>query len=123
MDMLRGDIYWFAKNNAKAGEMYEKSLDRTWAEIPPLSPEQARIVLKAAIAYALANDNFAIERLRSRYSVKMARTQDGAAFRLLTLRADSPPALARELAGTMTSGKYLDGFLAYYKERYLGDQS
>ena len=123
MDMLRGDIYWFAKNNAKAGEMYEKSLDRTWAEMPPLSPEQARIILKAAIAYALANDNFAIERLRSRYSVKMARTQDGAAFRLLTLRADSPPALARELAGTMTSGKYLDGFLAYYKERYLGTQS
>ena len=123
MDMLRGDIYWFAKNNAKAGEMYEKSLDRTWAEIPPLSPEQARIILKAAIAYALANDNFAIERLKSRYSVKMARTQDGAAFRLLTLRADSPPALARELAGTMTSGKYLDGFLAYYKERYLGTQS
>ena len=89
----------------------------------PLTPERESTVLNLAVAYALANDNFAIERLRSRYSVKMARTQDGAAFRLLTLRADSPPALARELAGTMTSGKYLDGFLAYYKERYLGTQS
>jgi hypothetical protein len=123
LDMLRGDIYWLAKNNARAGEMYEKSLDRAWAELTPLSPEQSRIVLKTAIAYALSNDNFAMERLKSRYSVKMARSPDGAAFRLLTLRADSPPALARELAGTMTSGKYLDGFLAYYKERYLGTQS
>lgn len=103
--------------------MYEKSLDRTWAELQPLSPAQARIVLKATIGYVIANDNFAIERLKSRYAVKMARSPDGAAFRLLTLRADSPPALARELAGTMTSGKYLDGFVAYYKERYLGSQS
>lgn len=123
MDMLRGDIYWFAKNYSRAGEMYEKSLDRTWAELQPLSPAQARIVLKATIGYVIANDNFAIERLKSRYAVKMARSPDGAAFRLLTLRADSPPALARELAGTMTSGKYLDGFVAYYKERYLGSQS
>lgn len=123
MDMLKGDIFWFAKNYARAGEMYEKSLDRAWAELVPLSSAQSRIVLKSAISYALANDNFAMERLKNRYAVKMARSTDGAAFRLLTLRANSPPALARELAGTMTSGKYLDGFVTYYKDRYLGRES
>ena len=123
LDMLRADIYWYAKNNARAGELYEKSLDRAWAELTPLSPEQSRVVLKAAIAYALANDNFSMDRLKSRYAVKMARTPDAAPFRLLTLRTESPAALARELAGTVTSGKYLDGFMAYYRDRYIGNQS
>ena len=121
--LLRADIFWYAKSYLKASELYEASLEGAWAQQSPLSPEQSRVVLRAAIGYALSNDNLSIDRLKTRYSVKMARTDDAAPFRLLTLRTGTTPALASELAGTVTSGKYLDGFLSYYRDRYLGSQS
>ena len=117
--VLRGDIYWHAKEYTFAGAGYEQALSESWREDAPLTEEDSVILLRAAIAHVLAADPMAIDRLRARYAKKLEKTPDAPAFRLLMSPPATRAALASAFADTVSNATMLDAFLANYRKRYV----
>ena len=55
-----------------AGEQIEKLYGERWRELMPLTEVERPDILRAAIAFALAEDQLATDRLREKYGAKMA---------------------------------------------------
>lgn len=64
---LRGEITWKQKNWAAAGPLFEKTLGERWKNPAALSSEEEGRLLRAGVAYSLAGDEAALQRLESRY--------------------------------------------------------
>ncbi|HKG82391.1 MAG TPA: hypothetical protein VKB16_04440 [Beijerinckiaceae bacterium] len=75
-------------------------------------------MLRAAIAYSLADEALALERLRTRYAAKMADSRDARVFAFLTQPKIASAAAFREIARGVTSADTLAEFLAEYRKRY-----
>ena len=75
-------------------------------------------MLRAGVAYSLAEDKLGAARLRDKYAAKMAEGPDGRAFDVVTggLGSNSPE--FREVARIVASGDTLSGFLRDLKARY-----
>ena len=75
-------------------------------------------MLRAGVAYSLAEDKLGAARLRDKYAAKMAEGPDGRAFDAVTggLGSNSPE--FREVARIVASGDTLSGFLRDLKARY-----
>eukprot|EP01035_Chromulina_nebulosa_P004173 gene4173-5699_t len=68
---MRVDTAWKAKNWRDASERLESMLGGRWNDQQPLDAQERQDVLKAAIGYALANDQLALDRLRTKFGPKM----------------------------------------------------
>lgn len=116
---LRGDIFWMSRNYQKAGESYEVSLGESWRQSGTLDSNEAAFLLRAAISFVLADDQFGIDRLKARYYQRLEKTPDAPAIRLLTSPLSSRAAVAASLASTMAQSQLLDSFLRSYRARYI----
>jgi hypothetical protein len=89
-----------------------------WKSFEPLTDAERSDLLRAGVAYALAEDRIGIARLRDKYAAKMAQGPDGRAFDVVTggLGASSPE--FREVARIVASGDTLSAFLRELKARY-----
>ena len=74
-------------------------------------------MLRAGVAYSLAEDKLGAARLRDKYAAKMAEGPDGRAFDVVTGGLGSSPEF-REVARIVASGDTLSGFLRDLKARY-----
>lgn len=116
---LRADIAWARRDWPDAGRRIEAALSDRWQEDRDLTIDEQADVLRAAIAYNLADDRASIDRLTSRYGTHMAATDQAEAFDVLTSRnAVSGDArigdLARQIAGVDT----LDAFMSRFRDRF-----
>lgn len=118
VDRLRADILWKGKRWREAGERLEAMLGGRWSEGPPLDDQERHDVLKAAVAYALANEPAAIGRLRSKFSAKMKSSPNAATFDVVTAPIQSQGtefrAVAREIAAVDTMRSFLDEYRTQY---------
>lgn len=116
--MVRGDLYWNAKEWTLAGESYEAALGSSWRADGPLSTPELKIALRAVSAYVMANDGLAKERFRRRYSPKLAASPESGVFKLLA----APSNIQQPLAGAALAEKsdpgLLDTFLKSYRTHY-----
>jgi len=64
---LRSEITWKQKNWAVAGPLFEKSLGDRWKNPTQLSSDEEGRLLRAGVAYSLAGDEAALNRLQQRY--------------------------------------------------------
>ncbi|WP_421791097.1 hypothetical protein [Hyphobacterium sp.] len=116
---LRADIAWARRDWPDAGRRIEAALANRWQDESDLSIDEQADVLRAAIAYNLADDRDSIDRLTSRYGEQMAATDQAEAFEVLT-RQNSVSAdaqigdLARQIAGVDT----LDAFMSRFRDRF-----
>src|SRR4029079_8098961 len=78
---LRADIYWAARNWQRAAEHIELLYGDRWKSFEPLTDTERADILRAGVAYALADDKIGRARLRDKYAAKM----DGADRRALDL--------------------------------------
>ena len=62
---LRADIAWDSGNWTAAGARAEDVLGDRYTSKTPLSAEQRSLVMRAAVAYSLGNDEAALDKLRS----------------------------------------------------------
>jgi hypothetical protein len=89
-----------------------------WRRTSPLTDKARGDVLRAAVGFALAGDQPAIDRLRTRYTTLMADTPEAVAFSVLTGRIEARSQefrnVVRELAATDT----LSRFIQEYRERF-----
>ena len=68
---LRSDIYWAARRWRESAEQIELLYGNRWKEFEPLTTLEKSDIIRAAIAYALAEDAVGLARFREKYSSKM----------------------------------------------------
>jgi tetratricopeptide (TPR) repeat protein len=115
---LRSDIYWAARRWQQAAEHIELLYGDRWKSFEPLTNAERPDILRAGVAYAMAEDKLGAARLRDKFAAKMADGPDRRAFDLITggLGPSSPE--FREVARIVASGDTLVGFLRDLKARY-----
>jgi len=108
---LRADIYWDSGNWAVAGQEAEQAVDKRWSDAAPLDENDRREVMRAAVAYSLANDETSLDRLRAHFTAKMKSTPDANAFQVVSDRIDAHGAAFRDAAAQIASVDTLKSFM------------
>jgi tetratricopeptide (TPR) repeat protein len=116
---LRADVAWTRRDWPMAGRRLETLLGNRYASTQALDLSEQADVMRAAIAYSLARDTEGSARLGERYGPAMARTDQAAAFRLLT-DSDLPPGNARfsDMASRIASIDTLEAFMEPFRDRF-----
>ncbi len=115
---LRADIYWESGNWAVAGQKAEELLGASWDGPASLSDADRQEVMRAAIAYSLANDEASLDRLRTHFAPKMKTSPDASAFAVVTQNIDAQGAAFRDLAGKIASIDTLENFMKDFRKHH-----
>jgi tetratricopeptide (TPR) repeat protein len=118
VDTLRADALWEDERWQDAAETLEKMLGQSWAGARPLDQRQKLNVLRSAIAYSLAGDAIGLERLRKKFSRKMADSEHAYAFEVVSANIESRGIAFRDIARQVASVNTLKQFLQEYRDRY-----
>ncbi len=119
VDRLKADIAWKAKDWRNAGERLETMLAGRWNDPLGLDDQERQDVLRSGIAYALANDQLALDRLRSKFSKKMNNSPNARAFEVVTAPIQTQGTEFRALAKEIASVDTMRSFLDEYRQQYL----
>jgi hypothetical protein len=114
---LRADIYWESGNWAVAGQKAEEMLVGRDADPAPLSDVERGGLLRATVAYSLANDEPSLERLRARFGAKMKNTPDANIFAVLSERIDMHGLAFRDAAAKIAAVDTLESFMKDFSKR------
>jgi len=117
---LRADIYWESGQWAQAGQSSEALLpaDADPANPAPLAAGDKQNLMRAAIAYSLANDQASLERLRVRFANRMTSGTDASAFVLITQKVDTQDAAFRDTAARIASIDTLETFMKDFQRNH-----
>src|SRR4051812_10934219 len=105
---LRADILWSAKNWRPAAEAIELLYGERWKDFAPLTDQERTDVLRAAIAYALAEEPMGLTRFREKYAAKMNDGPDRRAFEVVSAPIGSTSKEFRAMVGTIGNINTLD---------------
>lgn len=114
---LRADILWSAKRWREAGESFEKLLGERWQKPDPLDETERRDVLRAGLAFALANETVGLSRLRDRYAAKMPEGPERTALGIIAMPSGNARKLG-DVAKTLSAVDSLKLFLKLYQARF-----
>jgi hypothetical protein len=123
---LRSDILWSAKRYRESAEEIELLYADRFREWTPLSDVERRDILRAAICYALAEDNLGLERFRENFSPVMSQGSDRQAFEIATapFAASKPEFLSvvRAIAAVDTLEQFVRDLRARFPDNANGGQ-
>ncbi len=108
---LRAEITWESGNWAVAGKECEALLGDRWKDGPALTDEERQTVMRAAVAYSMANDEASLDRLREHFAARMKGSPDAAAFAVVTQRIDLQGVAFRDAAAKVASIDTLQSFM------------
>jgi hypothetical protein len=114
---LRADIYWQSGRWAVAGQKAEESLGTRWSDDAALAADERQQVMRAAVAFSLANDEAGLERLRDHFDAKMRASPDASAFAVVTQRIDLHGLAFREAAARIATVDTLQSFMNDLRKR------
>jgi hypothetical protein len=120
---LRVDIYWDSANWSVAGGKIEEMLGQRWTDAAPLNETERDLIMRAAVAYSLGNEEKNLEMLRDHYTAKMNASPDSKAFAVVTERIDRQGVAFRDLAKKIASIDTLQAFMADFKKRGMPAQT
>jgi len=115
---LRADIYWESGNWAAAGQKAEEMLSTRWSDAAPLTADEREEVMRAAVAYSLANDEASVDRLRDHFGPKMKASPDASAFAVVSERIDAHGVAFRDEAAQIAAIDTLQTFMKDFRKRY-----
>ncbi|HVZ69167.1 MAG TPA: hypothetical protein VG891_06865 [Rhizomicrobium sp.] len=115
---LQADIAWDSGQWSMAAQNTENLLGQRWSDGKPLDPNERNDVMRAAIAYSLANDEPGLERLRAHFAAKMQNTPDANAFAVVTQDIDRQGLAFRETAAKVASVGTLEAFMKDFSSKY-----
>lgn len=115
---LKADALWIAQKWPDAGDQLERMLGARWQETARLSEAERFNVLRAAISYSLAGDQFALDRVRKKFYEKMVKTPDAESFVMVTKPVKSQGVSFRDLARDIAATDTLDSFMKQFRARY-----
>ncbi len=114
---LRADIYWESGNWAVAGQKAEEMLAGRDTDATPLADTERTEVMRAAVAYSLANDEASLARMRTRFMPKMKATPDANLFAVLSAPIDAHGLAFRDAAAKIASIDTLESFMKDFNKR------
>src|SRR5258706_4179966 len=79
---VRAEVAWKQKSWASAAAIIEKTLGERFKKPGPLSADEEGKVLRAGVAYSLAGDDVALQRLQSRYGGFIDQARNPQALRV-----------------------------------------
>jgi hypothetical protein len=112
--IIRADAYWKQKDWDNAGASYEVALGDAWRSGRALQALEQRVLLKASVAFVMAGDMMAADRLRGRYMSKILAAPESGAFRLMTAPSQVRGSFASTLSAQSNDADLLDAFLKSY---------
>ena len=118
VERLRADILWAARRWQEAGEQLEKVLGDRWRASAPLTEWERADILRAAVAFVLAEDRIGIDRLRERYAARMAEGPDAQAFAVVTVPMPAESPELRSVTEAVLSSSTLERFLRELRARH-----
>ena len=118
---VRADILWNAERWEEAGGVLERLLGERWNDRVPLGEDEMQQVLRTAIAFSFAGDEYALERLRARYEAKMSDGVYASAFDVVTAPIEAQGTAFRDVARSIAGLNTLSRFLADYRSRFSGE--
>jgi hypothetical protein len=118
VDRLRADVLWAARRWREAGEQIEKLYGERWRDFTPLTAAERADILRAGLAYSLADDVLGLDRFRQKYAAKMAEGPDKNAFAVAVDRAAVSSAEFADIAKKVSAADTLDSFLRDVRARY-----
>lgn len=108
---LRADVYWAGSRWSDLAPAIELLIDGREKDAKPLDALDRYDILRAAIAYTMAEDDHGLQSLRNRFVTMMADTPDAAAFEVVTRAADPGGVTFRDMAKSIAGIDTLDAFL------------
>jgi len=118
IERMKADAYWNAQQWGKSGEQLEKILGSSWNRGEGLQPFERKDVLRSAISYSLAQDAFALSRLRKKFYNKMVNSPDASAFIVFTKPVKKDGEAYKRLAKDIAAINSLDTFMKQYRDFY-----
>ena len=118
VERLRADILWSARRWREASEQIEKVYADRWREFTPLTDSERPDILRAAIGFALSEDQLGLDRFREKYGPKMAEGPLARAFEVATSPFAANGAEFRSMAKSAVSADTLEQFLRDLRTRY-----
>ncbi len=115
---IRAEVAWKQRTWPLAGSLYERALADRWKGQGTLSPADEARLLRAGVAYSLADDDAALARLRQRYAgfVESANNPDGLRVALSGMNVES---LSSADFGRVTAdNEAFSGWVAKMKDRF-----
>jgi tetratricopeptide (TPR) repeat protein len=115
---LRSDIYWAAHRYRESAEQIELLYGDRFKDWQPLNELERGDILRAALGYALSDDQLGLDRFREKYAAKIADGRDRHAFEVVSGPPGPAGAEFREIAKTIAAVDTLGGFLRDMRARY-----
>ncbi len=118
--LLRIDANWKARRYSQAGEMIEALYAREPAG-KPLDRATRMNLIKAAVGYVLASDDFGLSRLRAKFGEQMVNSAEWPMFDFVTGPIQTTSLEFKKVAAEVAAQDSLSAFLASYRQAYGGD--
>lgn len=118
VERMKADAYWYAKKWDDVGKQFESLPGGRWAMNAPLSEQDRLDVLKSAIGFSLAGNQLALDRLRTKFTDKMAGTEHSAAFEIVSRQINATGSEFSSIATQIAAVNTLEMFLKEYRQRY-----
>ncbi|MEX0839275.1 MAG: tetratricopeptide repeat protein [Parvibaculum sp.] len=113
---LRADVLWRAGRWEEAGGAFEVLLGDSWKTDQPLSEDIRLHVMRAAVAYSLAEDEEGLSRMRTKFGGAMNRSPDAGAFAIISDPIVKQGVAFRELASRIASIDTMERFVTSLKD-------
>jgi hypothetical protein len=120
---IRADVAWKQHTWPQAGAMYERALGDRWKTPGALNGAEEAKLLRAAVAFSLADDDASLGRLRQRYGgfVDGARNPDG--LRVALAGADPGALSSSDFSKVTADNEAFNGWVAKMKDRFRAQAS
>jgi hypothetical protein len=115
---LRTNILWGAKRWREAGESAEALVGLRWQAPEPLSDRDRADIIRAAVAYGMADEALEMGRLRSKFGAKMADSPEAATFDMLLRPGAMQTREFRQVALGLSKADALKELLSDWKGRH-----
>lgn len=120
VELLRIDAHWKARRYSEAGEMIEAIYGNS-ATGRPLNAVARMSLVKAAVGYVLASDDFGLSRLRAKFGEQMVASPEWPMFDYVTGAIQTTSLEFKKVAAEVAAVDSLAAFLASYRETYAGE--
>lgn len=115
---LRADLLWEGRHWAQAGAAIEAVHGDAWRRRDALGEIARRDILRAGVAFALAGDSAALERLRTRWTPLFEGTPQAALFATVTGRIEAQGTEFRAVVRDVAGYDAMQRFVREYRESF-----
>ncbi|WEK05554.1 MAG: hypothetical protein P0Y65_04670 [Candidatus Devosia phytovorans] len=116
--LLRIDAHWKARRYSEASG----DIEALYASSPtPLQPPVRMGLIKAAVGYVLAGDQFGLSRLRAKFGDGMVTSPEWPMFDLVTGQISVDSLEFKAVAAQVSGVDGINAFLASYRDTYSGE--